>query len=118
MPSLAMIVAIGWGLTFLAGAGGTLWYRDSLHQLQAADAKAAAEAKQKVIDQKEADARQTEALAEITHQIKQAIQDTRDDAKAAFAHVASNPSCAHTAAADLFDSRLRAGTSQAGPRKP
>lgn len=116
MPSLPVLIAIGWGLTLVFGAGGTLWYRDQLHSLQAADAKADALAKQKIIDAKAADAQKTQALAELTSQIKQAIQDTRDESKAAFAKVASNPACGNTAAAQLFDSRMRTVSKPPGSR--
>jgi hypothetical protein len=111
---------LGWlpwaiaGVSLAAGAGGTLWYRAQYESCRASVAIEAAKAEEKLNAQKAADAAFTRALERQLAPITRAIEEQANATQLALAKVPSNPSCAHTPAADAFDGSVRPRDQQAG----
>ena len=102
------------GVAFVAGAGGTLWYRAEYQSCRASVAIEAARAEEKLNAQKAADAAFTRALEQKLAPITKAIEEQANASQVALAKVASNTNCAHTPAANAFDGSVRPAAQQAG----
>ena len=102
------------GISLVTGAGGTLWYRAQYESCQASVALDAARAAEKVNAQKSLDAAFTRQLEEKLAPVINDLRKQADDTQVALAKVPSNPSCAHTPAANAFDSSVRPNGQQAG----
>ena len=112
---LPWALAVG---SLAVGAGGTLWYRDEWKDCQASAALDAARAQATVVAAKEADSHFARQLEEQLAPITRAIQDQANATQITLAKVPSNPSCAHTPAANAFDSSVRSNSQQAGAGAP
>jgi hypothetical protein len=116
----AGVASVSWlpwavaGVAILAGGGGTLWYRAQYESCQASVAIDAARAEEKLNAQKAADAAFTRTLERELAPITKAIEEQANATQLALAKVPSNPSCAHTPAADAFDGSVRPNGQQAG----
>ena len=93
-------------LSIIAGGGGTLWYRDLYQQCQTSVAVEASKAEAALNAAKSADAMHTQALEAQLVPLKQALQDQTNALQVGLAKVKSDPSCAHTPAATLFDDSI------------
>jgi hypothetical protein len=102
------------GISLIAGAGGTLWYRAQYESCRASAAVEAARAEEKLNAQKAADAAFTRTLEQRLAPITRAIQEQANATQLALAKVPSNPNCAHTPAATAFDGSVRPRDQQAG----
>ena len=115
-PGLAAALrAAPWVIAGL-GVAGTLYYRERLSSCRASVAIDAAKAAEKVAAAKAADEKFTRALEEQLQPLRDAIRDQAHATTIALSKVRSDPNCAATPAARAFDSGVRPGGQQAGPR--
>jgi hypothetical protein len=93
---------------------GALWYRGEYQKCAASVAGETAKAEAQANAWKQADAKHTRALERQLAPVTKAIEEQANATQIALARVPSNPSCAHTPAADAFDGSVRPAARQTG----
>jgi hypothetical protein len=116
---LPWIIAGAMTLVGAAGAGAGLWYRSEWKACEASVALDANKAEEKLRAAQAADAALRNRIeAQLAPIVKQ-LEDQANATQVALAKVPSDPSCAHTRAADAYDGSVRPERrQQADPGKP